>query len=60
MLMTVWLMLVAAAFGAVVGYMGMLQPIIAPVINWAKSPTSVNLIRGGADASYQDRCDWIF
>jgi NhaC family Na+:H+ antiporter len=43
MLMTVWLVLVAAAFGAVVGYTGMLQRIITPVINWTKGATSLVL-----------------
>ena len=44
MLMTVWLVLVAASFGAVVGYTGMLQRIINPVINWAKGPASLVLV----------------
>lgn len=44
MLMTVWLILAAASFGAVVGYTGMLQRIIAPVINWAKGPASLVLV----------------
>jgi NhaC family Na+:H+ antiporter len=44
MLMTVWLVLVAAAFGAVVGYTGMLTRIITPVINWAKGPASLVLV----------------
>ncbi|MFN2198234.1 MAG: Na+/H+ antiporter NhaC family protein [Anaerolineales bacterium] len=44
MLMTVWLVLVAAAFGAVVGFTGMLHRIITPVINWAKGPASLVLV----------------
>ena len=44
MLMTVWLVLVAAAFGAVVGFTGMLHRIITPVINWAKGTTSLVLV----------------
>jgi NhaC family Na+:H+ antiporter len=44
MLMTVWLVLIAAAFGAVVGYTGMLHRIITPVINWAKGPASLVLV----------------
>lgn len=44
MLMTVWLVLAAAAFGAVVGYTGMLQRIMAPVINWTKGPASLVLV----------------
>ncbi len=44
MLMTVWLVLTAAAFGAVVGFTGMLQRIIAPVINRVKGPASLVLV----------------
>jgi len=44
MLMTVWLILAAASFGAVVGYTNMLQRIITPVINWAKGPASLVLV----------------
>jgi len=44
MLMTVWLILAAASFGAVVGYTGMLQRITAPVIQWAKGPASLVLV----------------
>lgn len=44
MLMTVWLILAAASFGAVVGYTGMLQRIITPVIDWAKGATSLVLV----------------
>jgi NhaC family Na+:H+ antiporter len=43
MLTTVWLVLVAASFGAVTGYTGMLQRIITPVINWTKGPASLIL-----------------
>ncbi|NJK31726.1 MAG: hypothetical protein HC927_04515 [Deltaproteobacteria bacterium] len=35
MLTTLWLILVAASFGAVVDYTGMLARAIAPVVNWA-------------------------
>ena len=44
MLTTVWLVLVAASFGAVAGYTGMLGRIIAPVINWTKGPASLVLV----------------
>ncbi len=43
MLTTVWLVLVAASFGAVTNYTGMLQRIISPVINWVKGPASLVL-----------------
>jgi Na+:H+ antiporter, NhaC family len=43
MLTTVWLVLVAAAFGAVVASTGMLARIIAPVIARCKGPTSLVL-----------------
>ncbi len=43
MLTTVWLILVAAAFGAVVASTGMLHRIIAPVIARCKGPTSLVL-----------------
>jgi len=43
MLTTVWLILVAAAFGAVVGSTGMLHRIIAPVIAKCSGPTSLVL-----------------
>jgi NhaC family Na+:H+ antiporter len=43
MLTTVWLILVAAAFGAVVGSTGMLHRIVAPVIARCKGPTSLTL-----------------
>ncbi|MBP6469571.1 MAG: hypothetical protein KBE23_14095 [Chloroflexi bacterium] len=42
MLTTIWLLLVAASFGAVMDYTGMLQQLITPIINWAKG--SVKLI----------------
>jgi NhaC family Na+:H+ antiporter len=32
---TIWLILVAAAFGGVVGHTGMIQRVVAPVIDWA-------------------------
>jgi len=38
MLTTIWLLLVAASFGAVTDYTGMLQRVMTPVINWAKGP----------------------
>ena len=44
MLSTVWLVLVAASFGAVAGYTGMLGRIISPVINWTKGPVSLVLV----------------
>jgi NhaC family Na+:H+ antiporter len=43
MLTTVWLILVAAAFGAVVASTGMLHRIIAPIIAKCKGPTSLVL-----------------
>ena len=43
MLTTVWLVLVAASFGAVTNYTGMLQRIITPVLNWVKGPTTLIL-----------------
>jgi NhaC family Na+:H+ antiporter len=43
MLTTVWLVLVAAAFGAVVGYTGMLRTIVTPVINLCRGPVSLVL-----------------
>jgi NhaC family Na+:H+ antiporter len=43
MLTTVWLILVAAAFGAVVGFTGMLNRIITPVINLCRGPASLVL-----------------
>jgi NhaC family Na+:H+ antiporter len=43
MLTTVWLILVAAAFGAVVASTGMLNRIITPVISKCKGPTSLVL-----------------
>ena len=44
MLTTVWLVLVAASFGAVTNYTGILHRIIAPVINWVKGPASLALV----------------
>lgn len=44
MLTTIWLLLVAAGFGAVVDYTGMLQRVITPVINWAKGPVKLILV----------------
>ena len=44
MLSTVWLVLVAAAFGAVAGYTGMLKRIITPVINLSHGPASLALV----------------
>lgn len=41
MLGTVWLILVAASFGAVVELTGMIQRVIAPVINWAKKASTL-------------------
>ena len=43
MLTTVWLILVAAAFGSVVASTGMLHQIIAPVVAKCKGPTSLVL-----------------
>lgn len=33
---TVWVILIAAAFGAIVDYTGMIHQIVAPVIRWSK------------------------
>jgi len=44
MLTTIWLLLVAAGFGAVADYTGMLQRVITPVINWAKGPVKLILV----------------
>lgn len=43
MLTTMWLILVAASFGAVADFTGMLRRIIAPVINWTKGPATLIL-----------------
>ena len=43
MLTTIWLILVAAAFGAVADYTGMLARVIQPVINWTKGPATLIL-----------------
>jgi NhaC family Na+:H+ antiporter len=43
MLTTVWLVLVASAFGSVVGYTGMLKTIVTPVINLCRGPASLML-----------------
>lgn len=44
MLTTVWLILVAASFGAITGYTGMLNRIITPVINLCRGPVSLVLV----------------
>jgi len=44
MLTTIWLLLVAAGFGAVADYTGMLQRVITPVINWARGPVKLILV----------------
>ncbi|MEZ4769826.1 MAG: Na+/H+ antiporter NhaC family protein [Caldilineales bacterium] len=43
MLTTMWLILVAASFGAVADFTGMLRRIITPVINWTKGPATLIL-----------------
>ena len=43
MLTTIWLILVAASFGAVADYTGMLTQVITPVINWTKGPATLIL-----------------
>ena len=35
---TVWLILMATSFGAIVDYTGMIQRVIAPLIKWANGP----------------------
>jgi NhaC family Na+:H+ antiporter len=44
MLSTIWLILVAAAFGAVADYTGMLHRIITPVIDRTKGPGGLRLV----------------
>lgn len=44
MLTTIWLILMAAAFGAVTEYTGMLGRLITPVINWAKGAVRLILV----------------
>jgi len=44
MLTTIWLLLVAAGFGAVADYTGMLQRVITPLINWARGPVRLILV----------------
>ncbi len=44
MLTTIWLLLVAASFGAVADYTGMLQRVMTPIINWAKGPVKLILM----------------
>ena len=44
MLTTIWLLLVAASFGAVTDYTGMLQRVMTPIINWAKGPVKLILV----------------
>lgn len=44
MLTTIWLLLVAASFGAVADYTGMLQRVMTPVISWAKGPVKLILV----------------
>ncbi len=41
MLTTIWLVLVAAAFGAIVNYVGILDRVITPVIGWTKGVLSL-------------------
>ena len=43
MLNTIWLILVAASFGAVADYTGMLTRVITPVINWTRGPATLIL-----------------
>jgi len=43
MLTTIWLILVAASFGAVADYTGMLARVIQPVINWTRGPATLIL-----------------
>ena len=44
MLTTIWLLLVAASFGAVADHTGMLQRVMTPIINWAKGPVKLILV----------------
>jgi NhaC family Na+:H+ antiporter len=43
MLTTIWLILVAASFGAVADFTGMLTRVITPVINWTRGPATLIL-----------------
>lgn len=43
MLTTIWLILMAASFGAVADYTGMLARVITPIINWTKGPATLIL-----------------
>jgi NhaC family Na+:H+ antiporter len=43
MLNTIWLILVAASFGAVADYTGMLTRVITPVIKWTRGPATLIL-----------------
>ena len=43
MLTTIWLILVAASFGAVADYTGILKRVITPVINWTRGPATMIL-----------------
>lgn len=43
MLTTIWLILMAASFGAVADYTGMLARVITPIINWTRGPATLIL-----------------
>lgn len=43
MLTTIWLILMAASFGAVADYTGILARVITPIINWTKGPATLIL-----------------
>ena len=51
MLTTVWLILVAAAFGAIVDHTGMLQRLLAPLLRWAKGAARLPSPPGVASGS---------
>jgi NhaC family Na+:H+ antiporter len=38
---TIWLILMAASFGGILDYTGMIQRVISPVINWSKSSSKL-------------------
>ncbi len=40
---TIWLILVAASFGAIADFTGMIERVITPVISWTKGPGSLIL-----------------
>jgi NhaC family Na+:H+ antiporter len=58
MLPTVWLILVAAAFGAVAELTGMIQRVIAPVINWVHRASVLIATTSWQGCGCQYRRNW--